>query len=594
MKRNLTYLSIIVLLIAFFIPIGQAFAQDYRFEVTRYDVQAIIEEDGSLTLLYEMDFKNATGAHAIDFVDLGLPYADYSLDNLSGTIDGKPIPNISNSAYVHGAELALGEHQIPAGGTGEVKAKITGITGVLTPYDQGDRENYVNFQFTPNYFDSNFDKSRNTQYRFFIVLPPAVGSEEGVYYKAEGWPGNDEAEASLTTEGQRVIYEWKTDNANTHSTYKFGAAFPASAVPESAVSTASKPVEPPKKPVSGGSSFGSLISRIFGSTQCLTMLFMGGVFLFIGIVGKRASSSANNTRKLAYLPPTLSVEGHGIKRGLTAVEAGILLEEPLDKVLTMILFGLLKKEAIAVTNPDPLKITTTEPLPAELYKYESKFIAALQKDKTFEQKTALQSMMIDLVRSVEGKMKGFSAAETKAYYQAIVDRAWQAVEQAQTPDVKSAQFDHTLEWTMLDKDFSGRTTRTFTDVPVFLPRWWGRYSPVTQPSMSGPAYSGGGQYSGGGGMQSPIPSAAGPSPRPSFSLPNLPGAAFAASVIDGGANMAKSVIGDTTTFTSGVTSHTNPIPVSSSGGGYSGGGGSSCACACACAGCACACAGGGR
>jgi len=46
---------------------------------------------------------------------------------------------------------------------------------------------------------------------------------------------------------------------------------------------------------------------------------------------------------MQYLPPKISIEGKGIKRGLTAVEAGILLEEPLDKILTMILFGLIKK-----------------------------------------------------------------------------------------------------------------------------------------------------------------------------------------------------------------------------------------------------------
>ena len=48
-------------------------------------------------------------------------------------------------------------------------------------------------------------------------------------------------------------------------------------------------------------------------------------------------------RKMEYLPPALAVEGTGVKRGLTAVEAAILLEAPLNKVMTMILFGLVKK-----------------------------------------------------------------------------------------------------------------------------------------------------------------------------------------------------------------------------------------------------------
>ena len=35
---------------------------------------------------------------------------------------------------------------------------------------------------------------------------------------------------------------------------------------------------------------------------------------------------SGRSRKLKYFPPKISIEGHGIKRGLTAVEAGILME----------------------------------------------------------------------------------------------------------------------------------------------------------------------------------------------------------------------------------------------------------------------------
>ena len=44
----------------------------------------------------------------------------------------------------------------------------------------------------------------------------------------------------------------------------------------------------------------------------------------------------------------------GIKRGLTAVESAILLEQPMDKILTMILFAVIKKGAATVTKRDPL------------------------------------------------------------------------------------------------------------------------------------------------------------------------------------------------------------------------------------------------
>ncbi|NLZ27304.1 MAG: hypothetical protein GX884_06980 [Chloroflexi bacterium] len=595
MNKKHTIISLITVLMLIILPLSSVYAQSYRFKVTRYDVQAVIEADGTLTLFYEMDFENDPNGHAIDFVDLGMPNDNYQLSNISATINGTLVPEINHSSYVKGAELALGEYQIPPGGTGTVQAKIVGITGVLFPYDHDDRENYVNFQFMPNYFDSDADKSQNTDYELSIVLPPDVGSNEGVYYYPDRWPGEKDAVATLTVEDKRVIYEWHATNANTHTKYLFGVAFPASAVPESSVSS-SKDLSQGQIDNTGSNSvqfFPKLLGNICSSMKFLVPL---GIIILISIFSSKKQMQETEKRKLQYLKPTLSVEGHGIKRGLTAVEAAILLEESLDQVLTMILFGLLKKEAISVINQDPLVIETNSPLPEGLYDYETKFIEALGHEKKTSQRSALQILIVELIKSVEQKMKGFNAKDTKAYYKDIVQRAWSAVEGANTPEVKSAQFEHTLEWTMLDEDFSGRTTRTFMDTPVFIPRWWWRYDNTYRPYMSSPVAD----TAGSGNMASSVPglasSSSSTSSKPSFSLPNIPGATFAASVISGGANMTNSIIGDSKVFTSQVTNRTNPIPkTSSSGSGrYTGGGGSSCACACACAGCACACAGGGR
>jgi len=595
MNKKHTIISLITVLMLIILPLSSVYAQSYRFKVTRYDVQAVIEADGTLTLFYEMDFENDPNGHAIDFVDLGMPNDNYQLSNISATINGTLVPEINHSSYVKGAELALGEYQIPPGGTGTVQAKIVGITGVLFPYDQDDRENYVNFQFMPNYFDSDADKSQNTDYTLSIVLPPDVGSDEGVYYYPDRWPGEKDAVATLTVEDKRVIYEWHATNANTRTEYLFGVAFPASAVPESSVSS-SKYLSQGQIDNTGSNSvqfFPKLLGNICSSMKFLVPL---GIIILISIFSSKKQMQETEKRKLQYLKPTLSVEGHGIKRGLTAVEAAILLEESLDQVLTMILFGLLKKEAISVINQDPLLIETNSPLPEGLYDYETKFIEALGYEKKTSQRSALQILIVELIKSVEQKMKGFNAKDTKAYYKDIVQRAWNAVEGANTPEVKSAQFEHTLEWTMLDEDFSGRTTRTFMDTPVFIPRWWWRYDNTYRPYMSSPVAD----TAGSGNMASSVPglasSSSSSSSKPSFSLPNIPGATFAASVISGGANMTNSIIGDSKVFTSQVTNRTNPIPkTSSSGSGrYTGGGGSSCACACACAGCACACAGGGR
>jgi len=281
---------------------------------------------------------------------------------------------------------------------------------------------------------------------------------------------------------------------------------------------------------------------------------------------------------MEYLPPSMKVEGVGIKRGLTAVEAAILLETPLNKVMTMILFGLLKKGAVTVLNDNPLKIRPNQPLPEGLQAYETAFIEAIKSDGTLSQKK-LRDMTVALIKEVNNKMKGFSRKETVAYYKDIVNRAWQQVESAETPEVKSQRFDENMEWTMLDEHFDRRTQQTFSTGPVFVPLWMGYHRPMAR------AYN------------IPTPSASRPSGGTSMGriqLPQLPGSSFAAGIVGGITGTASRIVGNLTGFTSSVTEVTNPEPKTSSSGRRYGGGGHSCACACACAGCACACAGGGR
>jgi len=583
-KRFLLVAFGLMLVLLAILPATPSNAQTYRFSLPTYEVEAYIEADGSLTLRYYMVFQNDPSASPIDFVDLGLPYANYNLGAIEATIDGQPMPEINDSAYVHGAELALKNLAIQPGAQGTVIATVPGITDILFPYDQADRENYINFQFTPNFFDSSNDRSQNTEYRMTIVLPPAVGADQGVYYNPRNWPGEDISESALTQDN-RVYYSWFTNNANVHTEYEFGAAFPASAIPAGVIADPEDYEE--YAPTGDVSGFGGFFVNLLRSLPCIIGVLF---FLGVGIFSRKVSQKQTSARKLQYFPPKLAVDGKGIRRGLTAVEAGILLEEPLDKILTMVLFGLLKKEAITVLEKEPLSIKANEPLPEGLYEYETNFIKAFSETGKDKQRRSLQAMLIQLVDVVQDKMKGFSPTETKDYYTDITRRAWLAVEGAQTPEIKSAQFDHTLEWTMLDDQFNNRTQQTFVNTPVFIPRWWHLYNPGFSASPA---------VGGSSGLASPVASVSGGSgSKPSISMPNIPGSDFAASIINGATAVSAGVVGDLTGFTGAVTNRTNPIPVSRTSSGSSGfrggGGGHSCACACACAGCACACAGGGR
>jgi hypothetical protein len=554
MKRRIILLLVTVLLL---VTTSSAAAQEYSFSLDQEIVHVLWNSDGTLALEYFFAFTNDTGVHVIDFVDVGMPNGNYDFSSITADVDGHSL-SISSDFQgdgPYGFSVDMGAYAIPPGGSGHVHVVIGRITHMLYN-DANEPQTYASGEFSPAYFTTAHGA---TDLTVVFYLPPNMQPGEPRYHMpGGGWPGNDAPQAAYDNQN-RVTYTWHSAAANGYTQYTFGMSFPKQYVPASAI------VQPSLWEQLGISP-DTLIS--FGFFSCCGLLFFGVPLL--SVVNSRR-------RKMQYLPPKISIEGHGIKRGLTAVEAAILTEQPLDKVMTMILFGVVKKNAATVITRDPLKLQVVQPLPEGLHEYEKDFLLAFS-DPNKIPKKGLQEMTINLVKSVGDKMKGFSRKETVEYYKSIMERAWQQIEAAGTPDVKSQMYDEALEWTMLDKNYDERTRRVFTG-PVFIPMWWGHYDPAYRPVTTG------------------APKMASVTPTTSGGRTSLPGAAFAASVVGGVQNFSSKVIGDLTGFTNQVTQRTNPLPKSTSSGGWKssgGGGGHSCACACACAGCACACAGGGR
>ena len=100
-KRAILLALGLLLVLLVFGPAVPAHAQTYRFSLPVYEVEAYIEEDGSVTLYYYMVFQNDPSASPIDYVDLALPYANYNLRDIVATIDGQPMPEVNDSAYVN-------------------------------------------------------------------------------------------------------------------------------------------------------------------------------------------------------------------------------------------------------------------------------------------------------------------------------------------------------------------------------------------------------------------------------------------------------------------------------------------------------------
>lgn len=558
MKRRILVLVITILLL--FSLTTTANAQDYSFVLSNEVIHVYWNNDGTVSIDYLLTFQNDEGAHIIDFIDLGLPNGDYDFYSITADFGGNPLTVSSDfqGSGGYGIAVEMGGYAIQPGQSGTVHVTIGSISSMFYP-DTGD-DTLASGEFAPAYWDTAHGITALT---VVFHLPPGLTPEQPRWHSPVRasygeWTGNADPQTSMDDQG-RITYTWQSSNASGSTQYTFGLSVPRTSIPTEAVYQ-------PSIWEGLGVSIDSLIP--WGVCGCFFLFFI--ITPIFGVINEQK-------RKLKYLPPKISIEGHGIKRGLTAVESAILMETPLDRVMTMILFGVIKKGAASVVTSDPLKLNITQPLPDNLHEYEKDFLKAFS-DPAVLPKTGLKVMTINLVKAVGDKMKGFSRKESVEYYKSIMERAWMQIEAAGTPEVKSELYEQSLEWTMLDKDYDDRSRRVFTG-PVFVPTWWGHYDPSFGSSGLSPKV--------GTGV---------PTMTPGKSSASVPGSTFAASVITGVQNFSSKVLGNVGSFTSGVTSSTNPIPKTTSSGSSrsSGGGGRSCACACACAGCACACAGGGR
>lgn len=546
MKQKIFALCL-VLLLAFGLVTGVS-AQSYSFSLDKELVNVFWNADGTMSLDYQLTFTNSPSGHVIDFVDIGAPNGQFS--ETSADVNGNSL-SISSDFQGEGGSgfsVDMGAYAIQPGQSGTLHVVVGKVENVLYPDDND--EAYASAVFSPNWFGSQFVNG-STDITVTYHMPPGVQPSEPRWHSA---PSGFSSEPQTGVDAQgRVIYTWSNPSASSSTQYLFGASFPRSYVPADQIYT------PPAQP---------LVSE-----DTIFSLFCAGFFAFIFIGIPAITAISGQRRKMQYMPPKVSIEGHGIKRGLTAVEAAILMEQPLDKIMTMILFGVIKKNAAEVITREPLAIKSASPVPEGLHEYELNFLEAFKEQTAKTRQGLLQETMVKLVKSVSEKMRGFSRRETLDYYKAIMEKAWQQIEAADTPEVKSQKFDEALEWTMLDKDYDDRTRRVFHG-PVYVPMWWGRYDPTySRPASTGSGF-----------------------PSQSTGRTTLPGADIAAQMVTGVQTFSQKVVGNLNTFTEKVTGATNPLPKPTASGKSRGGGGGgrSCACACACAGCACACAGGGR
>ena len=601
-----------------------ASAQDYRFGVPEVDMTVRIQPDASVEVDYEFVFAPEPGSHAVDIVDIGMPNDDYTMKGMVGRGGGKLLTDVRVSQYVDpGVELHLHDATVPAGTEGTVGFHFEHEDLVFQDTTNSD---LASFRITPTWFGGQYVVG-NTDLKVAIVFPPGVEPDQVLHQ------GQKEFTSKATTgEGTTVLFHWPSTRFT--SPHLVGVSFPKSAMDRVVTISRWELLVKAVEADSGTRAVLGLIAvallafvffRFSGGTGFTVFLPLLALLVFvsmasagfqilaipIGVVVLILNETVLKKRKGKYLPPIAEIEGGGIKRGLTAPEAAIVLEEPLPKVLTLVVFGLLKKgvfvpaegKGMVVEVAEPFLLRRTKPKRKEaerkiaarkagvaLRPYEEEFIQVVEQAP---KGTALGDLdfsdpLKGMVAATADRMSGFDLSDTRDYYRKIIDRALtEASEEVTVESGREERLDRNLEWLVLHEAGGGLFDRYHYRPP------WHRRGHYHHHGGGGGGISlpGGGGDKGGNPGWSPTlgDAAAGYAGWAENAMGSLADTILPGSVGKSGGVLDLSGVDR---VTGDILEAMAEASANSSGGG--GGGGGGCACACAGCACACACAGGGR
>lgn len=619
-KKGTLFSFLILTLFVLVVFVSPAQAQNYSFEVPELRMQVFVQPDASAQIVYDITFSNNSFGQTIDIVDIGTPHGNYDIGNMSASVDGVAVTDIRVSEFVTpGVEVHLSGQSIAPGQTGTLHFEFTMPNMV---YQDTTNDEFASLQITPTWFDGQFVTGSSDVWVLVHMLPEVLPDE--VLF--QDVPFTDKVIFE-----EHVVAVWRWPDGQATGPNPVGVSFPqrgmTRVIEQSLLDIAVKWLEDnPTVRFLMGTVVVLLVSFAFfrfsgGTGLTVWVLLVGGTIwllasnvglmllalpLAVVLVGFNEYSLGK--RKGKYLPAIAQVEGGGIKRGLTAPEAAVLLELPLNKVLLLVLFGLLEKGVVRAESHDPLEVRVAEEFDTGnrkdkekrahrlkvaqevgivIREYEHAFlnILAINPGKTVSE-INFSPAIKSLITHTAGRLKGFDLSDTTDYYRKIVSRALEQAKRIGDIPEREKYIDRHMQWLMIDDDYS----------TVFSHRGY-HYRPIwVRPFASADR------------MGIPSGAPAGPSG------PSAPGgktsfgdvaASFAGWTENTAGKLASSILPGSLEVKgaggmvnlSGVDRVTGDIfkalaESSSSGGGSSGG--SSCACACAGCACACACAGGGR
>ncbi len=520
-----------VIFFSLFLLVSSLIFSNYGLKIHTQDIQYHVDKewakiwvntnDGSIDLFYDITISCDQGSFST--ITIGMPNRYFNVgwvrDQLGSSLNYE---DISSEDY-SGIKVFL--DQSVFSGEDATVTLLVRVDEMVWEHN----ETYVGLAFIPTWWDAQI-----TDLRVTIVLPEGVKENE---FGCKPDPC-DNYFFDPSEENKLVLY-WERYNLSPNTKIEFGASFPKEYV-----------------------TFYN-IEEAF--PFWILIVVIGSIFLIVLIV----VFFVIRRRRFPYEKPKLSVEALGPRRGLTAVEAGMVLDLKPMKILTMMLFGVLLKKAVWVETVKPrFKLRVFRENKPELRSYEKEFVKAIKPGGLLDERK-LAKTFANLRNEVDVKLRGYSRQDTVNYYKSIVEKAWNQVTQADTPQLKAGNFDENLLWLISDEDYEEKIKSVFDPTSTILLRpswhwyWYGWHFPTHPGSKT-------------------------------TDIDVMPAVEFADSVVSMFEQTSSRLVADIDKFvnklipqqtrqTAKPIHHRATCACACA----------SCACACACVSCACACAGGG-
>jgi len=477
-----------LLLLAALLTASCATAQDYSFSVPEMLLEITPNADASVTMEYDVVFTCSQGALPIDIVDMGLPESNYDIGNMTAfvmTSAGQTIEctDIRRSEFVDvGVEVHLGPGTIQPGDTGRFMFRCTMPNRVYQ--DTTDKE-YAHLQMTPTWWGAEYVQG-TTKLGIAVYFPKDIKPDE--------LRDKEQPYSRKAVDETRTIAAWLLPTARVDGPHMVGISFPKRmmdrVVKMSVFGLFMKWwTEAEDLRVVIGIIllilFGIMFFRASQGTgiSCFIGLLVLFGFLWINSpllqllaipalpVAWHYSEKTLKRRRGKYLPAIASVEGGGVKRGLGAPEAAVLLEQPLNRVLTLVLFGLLKKGICRQIGDDPLVMGVNRGYDSDsrserrkaardngtvIRGYEQEYInALLDAGEVPVSKIDFSKAMKELIKSTAKRVAKFDVPKTKSYYAYIVNKAWTEAKGIGDVEERTRYTDDNLLWLMVADDYTG-------------------------------------------------------------------------------------------------------------------------------------------